>query len=84
MSQGRREGGGAEELKRGEGRRGREGRGFDPLKVISKYINFKGSKGRNLLYRRIFTFFIKPLKGFYKKGKKSSLKKRPREEGLRG
>ena len=59
-------------------------RGFDPLKGISKYITFKGSKGRDLLKRRIFSFFIKPLKGFYKKGKKSSFKKRPREEGLRG
>ena len=26
-----------------------EGGGFNPLKVISKYINFKGLKGRNLL-----------------------------------
>jgi len=54
------------------------------LKVISKYISFKGSKGRDLLKRRIFSFFIKPLKGFYKKGKNSSLKERPREEGLEG
>ena len=53
--------------------------GFDPLKVISKYISFKGSKGRDLLKRRIFSFFIKPLKGFYKKEKNSSLKERPRE-----
>ena len=59
-------------------------RGFDLLKGISKYITFKGSKGRALLKRRIFRFFIKPLKGFYKKKKNSSLKERPREEGLRG
>ena len=59
-------------------------KGFDPLKGISKYITFKGSKGRDLLKRRIFSFFIKPLKGFYKKGKKSSFKKRPREEGRKG
>jgi len=32
--------GGAEELKRGEGRRGRGGGGFDPLEGISKYITF--------------------------------------------
>ena len=40
---------GAEEHKQGEGRRGRRRRGFDPLKSISKYIIFKGSKGRDLL-----------------------------------
>jgi len=82
LSQDRREGG-----RRGGGGKGRkraQGRkeGFDPLKVISKYINFKGSKGKDLLNRRIFSFFIKPLKGFYKKDKKSSFKERPREEGL--
>jgi len=58
--------------------------GFDHLKVISKYISFKGSKGRDLLKGRIFTIFIKPLKGFYKKGKNAFFKKRPKEEGLRG
>ena len=42
---------GAEELKRGEGRRSRGGWGFSPLKIISKYINFKGLKGRDLLKR---------------------------------
>ena len=31
------------------GRASRKGWGFDPLKGISKYINFKGSKGRGLL-----------------------------------
>ena len=56
-----------------------KGKGVDPLKGISKYITFKGSKGRYLLKRRIFIFFIKPLKGFYNKEKKSSFKKRPRE-----
>ena len=37
------------ERKRGEGRRGRGRWGFDPLEGISKYITFKGSKGRDLL-----------------------------------
>jgi len=58
--------------------------GFDPLEGISKYITFKGSKGRDLLKRRIFNFFIKPVRGFYKKDKKLFFKKRPREEGLGG
>ena len=74
---------GGEGLREGKSLLGRL-RGFDPLKGISKYITFKGLKGRNLLKRRIFIFFIKPLKGFYKKGKKSSFKKRPREGGLGG
>ena len=79
-------GGGGEQKSASEGKEGGEetGWGFDPLEGISKYITFKGSKGRDLLKRRIFSFFIKPLKGFYKKDKKSSFKKRPREEGLRG
>jgi len=73
---------GGEGLREGKSLLGRL-RGFDPLEGISKYITFKGSKGRNLLYRRIFHLFIKPLKGFYKKEKNSSLKKRPREGGLK-
>jgi len=41
-----REGKGLKESKEG---RGRERWGFDHLKGISKYITFKGSKGRYLL-----------------------------------
>ena len=67
--------------------------GFEPLKGISKYITFKGSKGRDLLYRRIFSLFLKPLKGFYKKEKNRLLRKdqgkrvwegRGRREGAKG
>ena len=76
--------GGADEPKRGEGRRGRGRWGFDPFKDISKYITFKGSKGRDLLKRRIFSFFIKPLKGFYKKGKNHLLRKDRGQRVLRG
>ena len=39
---------GGEGLREGKSLLGRL-RGFDPLKGISKYITFKGSKGRNLL-----------------------------------
>ena len=41
--------GGAEERKRRKGRRRRGEWGVDPLEGISKYITFKGSKGRDLL-----------------------------------
>jgi len=48
---------GSEEGQSDEGGKGLRGgkpllgrlRGFEPLKVISKYITFKGSKGRDLL-----------------------------------
>ena len=39
---------GGEGLREGKSLLGRL-RGFDPLKGISKYITFKGSKGRDLL-----------------------------------